>query len=285
MPTASEVLTTGAPPANTNGAVPPALPEWANAIQNPDVKAWLGEKKYESPEVLASSAYSLERLYGADKAGRTAILPKDEKDVEGLKAFNAKIGVPDTADGYKLPFPEGADDGFAKTAAGWFHEAGVPAKGAAKVAEKWNAWVAEQVKAGEAADKAKAEQDLTALRGEWGAASTEREEFARRGLRGIGKEAGLNDADLATLEASLGTAKMLKVFWKLGETMKEGGFAGGGNDNFGMSPAAAQTEIDKITADRQAGKITDYDWKSGKPDGVEARFLKLGAIVAGQRVQ
>lgn len=283
MPTASEVLTTGAAPVNTNGAAPAALPEWANSIQNPDVKAWLGEKKYESPEVLASSAYSLERLYGADKAGRTAILPKDEKDVEGLKAFNAKIGVPETPEGYELP--DFADKEFATTAKTWFHKRGVSAKAAAGLSQDWNEFIAAEVKKGEVADKTKAEQDLTALRGEWGAAAAEREEFARRGLRGIGKEAGLEDADLAKLEASLGTAKMLKVFWKLGESMKEGGFAGGGNDNFGMSPAAAQVEIDKITADRQAGKITDYDWKSGKPDGVEARFLKLGAIISAQRVQ
>lgn len=283
MPTASEVLTTGTAPPNTNGGAAPALPEWANAIQNPDVKAWLGEKKYETPEVLASSAWSMERMYGADKAGRTVILPKDEKDLEGIKAFNAKIGVPETPEGYKLP--DFADKEFGVTAKTWFHKHGVTAKAAEGLSKEWNDFIASEVKKGEAADKAKAEQDLTALRGEWGQASAEREEFARRGLRGIGKEAGLEDADLQRLEASLGTAKMLKVFWKLGEAMKEGGFAGGERDSFGLSPAAAREKHDKIIADRAAGKISDFDWKSGRPDGVEAEVLKLGTAMSATRAQ
>jgi hypothetical protein len=283
MSTAAEMIST--PPAESAPAPAPsgstAAPSsaqaanqstWWDSFSNPDVKSWVANKKYESPELLASSAYSLERLLGADRAGRTAVLPKDEQDLEGLKAFRSKIGVPDAPDGYELPMPPGADENFSKAAKEAFHKAGLPAKAASEVTAWWNDYIAGEVARSEAADKAASEQKLAELRGEWADKFDERAEYAKRGFATIGKEAGLDQNDLNRLETALGTDKMLKLFWKLGATNSEGGFAGNAKQNtFGMTPDEAKAAINQMQAERAAGKINDYTWQRE----YEPKILKM----------
>jgi len=230
--------------------------------------------------MAAKAAWSLERLIGHEKAGRTVVLPKDDADIEGRKAFLSKLGVPETPEGYKLPLPEGqTDDGFAKTAAKWFHEAGVPPKSAELISSKWNEFIGTEIKAQEQLEKQQSEAALQSLQSEWGHQFDERAELGRRGLREIGTQAGLGDEDLKKLESAIGTDKMLKMFWKLGETTKEGGFAGGNNPGqFGTTKAQAQEQINEITAKRMSGEITDYQWQK-EYDGPEGKMTKLTKIV------
>lgn len=238
-------------------------------------------KNYPTPRDALYGHYSAERMVGLDKAGRTVVLPKDDKDVEGTKAFYVKIGVPETPEGYKLPLPQGDDGIFAKAASGAFHKFGVPAKAAEGIATWWNEYIATEVQKAEAADQAASVQQLEALKGEWGQAFDTKAEFGRRGLRAVGKEAGLDDRDLKKLEATLGTAKMLKMFSKIGEGAGESAFAGGegggSGSNFRISPEAAQQQIDAFRKDRAENKINDYTWKTE----IEPQVLKLMEIASG----
>lgn len=240
-------------------------------------------KNYPTPRDALYGHYSAERMVGLDKAGRTVVLPKDDKDVEGIKAFNTKIGVPETPEGYKLAVPQGEDGAFAKSVAEAFHKNGVPAKAAEGIATWWNEFMTNEVKRGQAADEAKSVQQLEALRAEWGQGFDTKAEFGRRGLAAVAKEAGLDDADMRKLETTLGTAKMLKMFNKIGEAGGEAGFAGGegggSGSNFRISPEAAQQQIDTIRADRAAGKINDYTWKTE----VQPQVEKLMQIAAGEK--
>lgn len=278
-PNATAILTTQPASQNTQpNSAPVTPPAWANEFKDPAVKTWLAGKKYESPEVLASSAYSLEQMYGADKAGRTVLLPKDEADAEGLKAFRAKIGVPENAEGYKLPRPEGSDETFSKIASGWFLETGIPAKAAEALTAKWNEYIAGEMAAMETSDKQKSEGELNALKGEWGVNFDANAELGRRGLREFGTKAGLDDADLKKLETSIGTAKMLKLFTKLGEVTQESTFVGGDGQpkGFQTSVEGARLQVNQITADRAAGKISDHAWRTEYADKVQ----RLGLIIA-----
>jgi hypothetical protein len=213
--------------------------------------------------MLAKAGRSLEQLLGADKAGRAVVLPKDENDTEGWKTFRSKLGVPESADGYKLPLPEGDDGGFAKTAAGWFHEANIPQGSAEKIAAKWNGFITEQIKAAEVAEQQKSEKQLNDLRVEWAHEFDTKSEMARRGFREVGKLSGLDESDLTKIESSLGTAKMLKMFAQIGQYTAEGGFKGGdGGGGFGLNPSKAQDQINAFIADRAAGKINDHQWRT-----------------------
>lgn len=219
---------------------------------------------------------------GADKAGRTVMLPKDDADADGWKALNARLGVPESPDGYKLPLPEGVtDDSFAKQAAQWFHKRGITPNAAKGITEDWNGWVAEQVKAGQEADKAESAKQMQGLEQEWGQSFTEKRELAQRGYRQFAQQFGLDDkATLEKAESALGAANLTKFFAGLGAMNSEGSFASGDRPGgFGMSVADAQKRIESIRADRIAGKINDAAWRKE----FEPEMAKLGKIVAGVR--
>lgn len=270
-PASSAVSNQPSAPANTN-----PNPAWYDSVQDPDTKAWLANKKYESPEMLAKAGRSLEQLFGADKAGRAVILPKDEKDEEGLKAFRSKIGVPESIDGYKLPIPEGDDGSFAKVAAGWFHKNNVPASAAEAMAKEWNDYLGSQIKAADEAEKQKTAQELDALKIEWAHEFDTRSETAKRGFREVGQKAGLSEEDLKRLESSLGTAKMLKTFEQIGRYVSEAAFAGGNGKGggFGNNPQQAQDRVNAIIQDRASGKINDHQWRTESQPEID-RLLQI----------
>jgi hypothetical protein len=285
MSTAAAILNPQEAPAEApvqNGVPPSAAPQapqtasgWWDGFKDNELKGYLANKNYDSPETLGKAYRSLEQLLGADKAGRTVVMPKDDNDVEGRKAFYSKLGVPETPDGYKLPFPEGDDGVFSKTAANWFHEAGIPAKSAERIAANWNKFIEEQVKAGQAQDQERGTKELEALKAEWGPDFESRGELGRRGLREVGSKAGFDDNDLASLERAIGAAKTIKLFSTLGSYLQESGFAGGqANQGFGMSMQKAQERLNEIHAERASGKINDYAWKNEAEPEIE-KLMKI----------
>lgn len=285
MTTATETLSSGASDSTTavggatGGGSLPTAPStgWWDTVKDTEVKTWLANKKYPDAESALKSHWGLERLMGAEKAGRTVVLPKDENDAEGWKTLASKIGVPDSPEGYKLPMPEGADEGFAKTAAKWFHEAGVPPRAANKIAEQWNAFIGEQVKAGETAERAESEKQMGALEKEWGNEFGAKRELAQRGYREFAKQFGLDDkAALERAESVLGAANLTKLFAGLGQLNSESAFAGAdGKGGFGgTTKQQALDQLREIQAKRVKGEINDHAWRTEYGPKVE----KLGAI-------
>lgn len=232
-----------------------------------ELKDWIGNKNFADPVTALQSHFNTEKLLGHEKAGRTVVLPKDENDAEGLAAFRAKMGVPESAEGYELPVPEGESEEFSKMAATWFHEAGVPKPAAVAFAEKWNTFVAEMEEKERAMDEkerseaqAKSELELNALKQEWGDAYDQKAEFAKRGQRAYGSKAGLDTNDLEALESAIGTTKMLKLFHALGESTAESDFVAGEHKNFSMTPSEAQAKLDEARKQRMAGDITEQQF-------------------------
>ena len=282
MPTATATLTQGdSAPTTPASGVPTATPSgWFDSVKDTEVKTWLGTKNFPDAETAFKSHRNLESLMGADKAGRTLLMPKDDSDAEGWKQLNSRLGVPETADGYKLPTPEGADDGFSRTASQWFHEAGLRPAAANKIAERWNTWVQEQVTSGEAADRAESERQMSALQAEWGNDFTAKQELARRGYREFAAKFGLSEtASLERAESILGAANLTKFFAGLGALNSESSFAGAdGKGGFNPSAKDAQNRIREIQQQRLEGKINDHQWRTT----YEPEIMKLrDAVVAG----
>jgi hypothetical protein len=267
----------GAPSPTPTPSPTPSPSPAANDAWFPEAHKGLVETKgWKTPGDSLDSYANLEKLIGADRAGRTVVMPKDENDVEGKKAFYAKLGVPESADKYELPLPEGDDGSLAKVAADWFHQAGVPKTAAQSITKAWNEHIGGLVKAQEEAAKAKSDADLAQLKQTWGADAQKNEEFSRRGMKAFGTKAGLDENDLNTLESSLGTAKMLNLFLTLGKSTTEPGFAGeGGGGGFSMTKSAAQSKLAEIQARRAAGTITDIEWKNGQ----QAEFERLSQFI------
>ncbi len=80
-------------PAAAGNAVPAS---WYEGFKDTSLKGWLANKHYESPEVLVSAHWSLEKLMGHDRAGRTVVVPGETATPEERATFLAKLGRPDT---------------------------------------------------------------------------------------------------------------------------------------------------------------------------------------------
>lgn len=281
MSTATETLTTTTTPPPANSGMPqnPPAAGWFDSIKDGEVKSWLANKNYPDAESAMKAHWGLERLMGADKAGRTVMLPKDDNDTDGWMSVMKKLGVPDSPDGYKLPVPkEGGDEAFAKAASEAFLKNGVPARTAVAMTNWLNDWIAEQMKANEQAESAASQQAMQGLEKEWGAEFAGKKELAQRGYREFAKQFGLDDkATLERAESVFGSANLTKFFAGLGALNGESKFAGSDlGGSFSMTKVDAQKEIDQLTADRTAGKITEYDWRTR----AFPRIQKLGEIVS-----
>lgn len=244
---------------------------WYGQI-TPEVKSWVDGKAYKDPQAALSAHMSLEKVMGAP-ADQILRLPKPE-DAAGWDVVWSRLGRPEAADKYELPVPEGDDGSFAKQVAPLLFANGVPKAMAQKLAAGMNDLSASMIKTQHEQAQAKAAADLAALKNEWGQDFDKRAEFGRRALREIGTPAGLNDADLGTLEAALGTSKMLKLFAGLGEASATAKFSGsqdGGGFQMTKSQAAA-----KITQLRQ-----DPDWVKAYAGGDRnkiSEFTRLNEI-------
>lgn len=222
---------------------------------------WLGAKGFKDPAAALTSAWNTEKLVGAP-ADQIIRLPKPDDKASWDGVWN-RLGRPEKPEGYELPLPAGDDGAFSKTASSWFHAAGVPKAAAQGIAKQWNDHITKLVEDGRKADEAKATQALDALKGEWGADFDKRSEFGRRGLKAYGEKAGLDANDLTSLEQSIGTAKMLKLFHALGETTGEHAFNsgdGGGGGNLNLSPAQARQKLDEVKARRIKNEISEKDY-------------------------
>lgn len=203
--------------------------------------------KDEAFTAVLDSYTNLEKLFSADKAGRTVTLPKDDASPEERMEFFKKIGVPEKAEDYGFDkmaeLPE-AVRGTLSEAQTWMHKAGVPKMVAenlmkevvaAEVA-KAEAWVAESQK------------QLNALSVEMGAEFENKMEIGRRAARA----AGLDANAMNSIEKAIGTQAMLKMFMAFGESMTEAAppAPGNGGAAFTETVESARTQIQGLFADK-----------------------------------
>lgn len=237
-----------APPADPAQAAQQQQQSWYSGFDEP-TRGYIEAKGFKDPGAVVTSYQNLEKLMGHDRAGRTVVLPKDDADVETLNAIYDKLGRPASADDYKLPVPEGDKGEFAKTAAAWFHEAGLNSKQAQMLAQKFNEHGGGLAEQHQAQLDQKRDADFSVLEREWGDQFNVRAEVAKRAMR----EAGLTPEDGALLEDTIGVAKAAKMFEMFGKMMSEHGakgFENAGGGKFGTTPAEAKHQINLLTQDK-----------------------------------
>jgi hypothetical protein len=172
-------------------------------------------------------------------------LPAKDAPPEAWAAFYKQIGAPETPEAYALPVPEGQDDGFAKTAATWFKDAGLLPQQATALASKWNEFTAAQAATAQAAEaqriaaldvKNKAEE--AALKTEWGQSHDANMELARRAVRQFVPGGKAEDV-VSALEERLGYAETIKFMHAIGRGLGEHDAPGlGGTQQAGRKTAA-----------------------------------------------
>lgn len=234
-------------------AAPAANGEWY-ATLDATTQGYIQNKGWKDPSEVVNGYMNLEKLRGVP-AERLLTMPGENATPEEIKAFNTKLGVPEKVDGYQLPIPQGQDGALAKTAAAWFHEAGVPAKAAAKVVEAWNAHVA----TAQAAENEQFQQRASVEHGEviaeWGAAADKMTELGKRAATQFvpAKSNEERVQILAKIEHAIGTGAMLRMFATIGQGLGEHAVhqsdAQGGFDV--LTPGQASAKIEQLKADKE----------------------------------
>ena len=235
-----------APGAGDGGAAAPQ--DWTAAFDD-GTRGFIQTKGWKSPADVLGSYQNLEKLMGADKAGRGVVLPKDDAGADEWGQFYNRLGRPENPDGYKLPLPEGDSGTFAKQAAAWFHEAGLTTKQAEALASKWNEFTGSTMQAQQAEFEQKAAIDLQELQKSWGDKFEQQAELARRARR----EAGLSDEEGQAIERALGLKKAAEVFAFLGKQFAEAPVKGGEGapaGRFGGTPEDAKARIAALKKDQ-----------------------------------
>ena len=204
-----------------------------------------GWKADTPPDSLFNCYKNLEKVWGADKAGRAVMLPKDANDTEAMLGIMDKLGRPADPTGYDIKLPEGADTGFAEKAKSWFHKAGLTVGQAKAVTDAYQALELEQAQALEKRDA----DEKAALEKEWGAEYTQKVEVAKRGIAA----AGLSEEEVRRLELAVGPARATKMLEFFGRNYVEGQPLGGKSEpgGFGsLNPAQAQQKINELYRDQ-----------------------------------
>jgi hypothetical protein len=247
---------------------------------DPATTGQLGElvkaKGWKGPADALLSYQNLEKVFGADKAGRTILAPKSDDDADGWNAIYNRLGRPESPDKYELPVPEGDDGSFAQSVAPVLHELGLTTKQAKGLAEWWNKASTSRIEAADEAFSKQSEAEYAALKGEWGAAAAQNEELAKRAVLKFSKEAGIDEATFDAMERAIGTAKVMKLFHSIGSSFAEGSFVSSDTPAAGaMTPAQAKNKIAGMFADQEfMGRYMNNDQR-----------VRQGAIEEMMRLQ
>jgi hypothetical protein len=207
--------TTTAAQATTEGASAASTPQtdnspsdWRESIADADLKKFVTDKGYKDP------AEAFKALRDAD----------------------AKYAVPSKPEDYGL-----GDEAFAKTAATWFHEQGIPAEQAKGLVGKWNEYVTKQTEEATAAKARDGEAQISQLKTEWGTNYDANVEIGRQAMRKFGLPVTFIDK----VAGEIGDAETIKVFNRIGAAMSEGTLNPGGAGNGGAA----------LTEEEQAAKF------------------------------
>lgn len=215
---------------------------------SPEDKQWAESKGWKADTdtaIIADSYKNLEKLFGADKAGRTLVLPKDAEDKAALDAIYDKLGRPKDAKEYEIEVPEGVDPTFAETTKTWFHQAGLTKAQAKAITENYKAVELDALQKRQEAHATEVE----GLQKEWGADFDKKTEVAKAAV----KAAGLTDDHVKALEFALGPASATKLMEFFGRNYVEAGPPGGeqrSSPGFGaLNPVQAKGKMDQLYSD------------------------------------
>lgn len=203
-------------------------------------------KGWKSMDDVVRSYHEVERAFR--ESGRVKV-PTDKSTPEEVSAWRKAIGVPDTAEGYKLDpvtAPDGSevqlDNGLLGRLAAKAHEIGVPeAAYKALVGDYVQAQLEEfsTMEAGQRADAA----DWVKDQGDKAAAKSAAVNRAAEAL-------GLDGEEVLKVRNALGSKRALDMLAKLGEGIGEDVVMGlNGGQKFLMNADQAQAQIDQMKGD------------------------------------
>lgn len=249
-PTPSEPVTPIEPTTAPEGAVAAPDTPWIDSVGDADLKGWAEKKGLQNGtfENVLGSYHNLEKMMGADKAGRTVTLLNEGATPEEVNDFYTKLGRPEEPTGYEIPVPDGATPEFADWAQGVFHDAGLSKAQSDKVATAWAEYVGGKQQETTDIQEIAVTDATNALKKEWGAAYDANVGLVDRAALKL----GMTDDQLSALSQSMGGPAAMKFVHGLAMQMGDHGVDEGDSVNTGaMTPQAAQNELDTLMGSKE----------------------------------
>lgn len=252
--TTTDTSTTTTPAASTSTTSAPAGFSWDAVTLSPESKQLLNDRKWENPDTVIKSYANLEKLARVPEQFLIR-LPKDNDQAAWNEVYT-KLGRPETADKYAIPVPEGDKGEFAGAAKTWFHEAGISQSQATKLAERWNGYMAEQMKAMETQQTEKNQVEINALKQAWGGEYDQKAAVVDRAAETF----GMNQEQLAALKSTLGPKGAMEFLYNIGskiavEDNTPIGMGAGSTQSLAMTPEQAQAKLADLRADKSFAQL------------------------------
>jgi len=182
-------------------------------------------------------------------AAESIALPGKDATPEQWAEFYAKVGRPESPDGYEMEVPDGDDGAFAKQVAPLLHKAGITGEQAKVLSQGWNQMKVEAEAAIAEADRAEIARmdtqnkaEAAALKNEWGANHDANMHFAKLATQQFfpAEQAG---AAISALESVLGYRKTIEFLHGIGKGLGEHDAAGLGGAGSGAGPKTAAERL------------------------------------------
>lgn len=232
------------------GSGKPQLPWLPNASD--DEVAFAQSKGWDKGDLapvdqVFRSYHNLQKLFGADKAGSTVMVPGEGADQATKDAFYNKIGRPESPDGYEAKEFAGLNESQEKDLKEFAHKNGLTEKQLSAFKE-WNDQQAETYKQELETDvKVEFAKQEASLKQEWGAAYEQKMAEAKVAAAKL----NLDTNQVNAMQMALGYDGVMKLIAQLGTGMGESTFVNGdggrsgGNSNV-MTPEAARAELNRL---------------------------------------
>jgi hypothetical protein len=207
---------------------------------NPSNRDWA--KATGIKDIDSAIALLRENQKAARDSGRVKI-PGENATPEERAAYHKAIGVPEKVEDYSFAAPEGVqlNEGLTKVLATAALESGVPKAAFDNLASKF---IAAQL------DDMNAER--TRLDGEaegWATKQGDKLDAQLAHVNAAVRGLSLSPEDNSKLRSALGPARALDILSKLGAGMAEDVMLTGGKGRFGVTPAEAQAEMNRLKTD------------------------------------
>lgn len=225
QPSAASAGTPEVQPVTTdNGSAVETVTDPFSGLQDEGTRKWVETKGYKSFEDIAKAAQNAEQ-----KLGTSLTPPKDDAPKEEWDKFYGKLGRPETPDAYDFKRPEGLpedmpySDELASSAKSWMHEAGLNAKQAQTVHDKFASYMADQQKAVATQQAEAVTRTADDLVKEWGPEDSEgfktKLAMADRAMKKLGLTEAYQKSGLILADGSVTDPQIAKAFAAIGETM------------------------------------------------------------------
>ena len=223
---------------------------WIDGVTSPDTRSWAESKGLQNGTIdnVLGSYPNLEKLMGADKAGRTVTMLGDDATPEQRNEFYGKLGRPDSADGYTFKLNEGADTARLDSMRDKAHNLGITDAQFSGLAEADMEYLntLNQTNDNEAAIS-RADAELQ-LKKDWGAAY----ELKVAGIDVAAQKLGFSNEHLLGLHKALGPVEAMKFVDGLNSKMGDHDFESGNlvNSNH-KTPEQAEIEMQELSMNRE----------------------------------